>query len=90
MQQLKISLVCGESLVFRRVLLHIKEFVNQPCQMQKSNYWIHFPSTDEEIEREKAAWQESYDFPCAIGAIDCTHIHILKPSVHGDEYINRK
>nr|CAH7744593.1 unnamed protein product [Callosobruchus chinensis] len=58
--------------------------------IQKSDYWIHFPSTDEEFEREKVAWQQAYNFPCAIGAIDCTHIPILKPAAHGDEYINRK
>nr|CAH7754861.1 unnamed protein product [Callosobruchus chinensis] len=45
--------------------------------IQKSDYWIHFPSTDEEFER-------------AIGARDCTHIPILKPAARGDEYINRK
>lgn len=31
-----------------------------------------------------------YNFPNAIGAIDCTHVLILKPTTHGDEYINRK
>nr|CAH7728261.1 unnamed protein product [Callosobruchus chinensis] len=58
--------------------------------IRKYDYWIHFPSTDEEFEREKVAWQQAYNFPCAIGAIDCTHIPILKPAAHGDEYINRK
>ncbi|CAH1957498.1 unnamed protein product [Acanthoscelides obtectus] len=31
-----------------------------------------------------------YKFPTAIGVIDCTHIGILKPNRHGDEYIDRK
>ncbi|CAH2011546.1 unnamed protein product [Acanthoscelides obtectus] len=26
----------------------------------------------------------------AIGAIDCTHIPILNPFIHADEYVNRK
>lgn len=61
-----------------------------PRIMGKANYWIHFPSTDEEFEREKTAWQEAYNFPCAIGAVDCTQVPILKPTIHGDEYVNRK
>lgn len=28
--------------------------------------------------------------PRVIGAIDCTHVKITKPSIHGDEYVNRK
>ncbi|CAH1986422.1 unnamed protein product [Acanthoscelides obtectus] len=35
-------------------------------------------------------WHSMYKFPAAIGVIDCTHIGILKPNRHGDEYINRK
>ncbi|CAH2020636.1 unnamed protein product [Acanthoscelides obtectus] len=35
-------------------------------------------------------WQSIYTFPTAIGVIDCTHIGILKPNRHGNEYINLK
>ncbi|XP_046674737.1 putative nuclease HARBI1 [Homalodisca vitripennis] len=56
----------------------------------KKNVWIKFPSTREEMEQQKANWQEKYRFPSAIGAVDCTQIPIRKPSDHGDEYINRK
>ncbi|CAH1995415.1 unnamed protein product [Acanthoscelides obtectus] len=38
----------------------------------------------------KRIWPSMYTFPTAIGVIDCTHIGILKPNRHGDEYINRK
>ncbi|XP_018565377.1 putative nuclease HARBI1 [Anoplophora glabripennis] len=58
--------------------------------IRKSNIWIQFPSTTEALEQEKHKWQEKYNFPSAIGAIDCTHIPIIKPAVHGDEYVNRK
>ncbi|CAH1974457.1 unnamed protein product [Acanthoscelides obtectus] len=33
---------------------------------------------------------KKFHFPSAIGAIDCTHIPILKPFIHADEYVNRK
>lgn len=36
------------------------------------------------------SWKKRKQFPHAIGAIDCTHITILKPTHFGDEYINRK
>jgi hypothetical protein len=52
--------------------------------------WIKFSSTEDEFEAAIADWQVSYKFPCAIGALDCTHIPNRIPSVHGDEYINRK
>jgi hypothetical protein len=58
--------------------------------VEKVPLWIKFPSTKEEFEGAKADWQVLYKFPCAIGALDCTHIQIRKPSAHGDEYINRK
>jgi hypothetical protein len=58
--------------------------------LEKVPLWIKFPSTEEEFEAAKAYWQVSYKFACAIGVLDCTHISIRRPSVHGDEYINRK
>jgi hypothetical protein len=56
----------------------------------KANDWIKFPSTIEEINTAKAQWQTRFRLPTVIGALDCTHVEILKPNVHGDEYINRK
>lgn len=58
--------------------------------LQKSDDWVHFPSTEAELEDEKQVWRRKYKFPCAIGAIDCSLFAIKKPSVHGDEYICRK
>lgn len=40
----------------------------------------------------KRLWFSKFGYPSVIGAIDCTHIKIRKPSQanFGDEYINRK
>ena len=55
-----------------------------------TNEWIKFPTTNQEIVDAKQAWQQKYTFPTALGVIDCTHVGIMKPNLHGDEYINRK
>lgn len=60
-----------------------------PRIVAKSRQWISFP-TRNSVQKARADWAERYSFPFAIGAIDCTHVPILKPSHHGDEYINRK
>lgn len=57
---------------------------------KKSNLWIKFPASQEEVTIAKREWMEKYTMPTAIGTIDCTHIRIPKPSQNGDEYINRK
>ncbi|CAH1995913.1 unnamed protein product [Acanthoscelides obtectus] len=56
----------------------------------QANEWIKFPSTIHELMEAKRIWQSMYQFLTAIRIIDYTHIGILKPNRHGDEYINRK
>jgi hypothetical protein len=58
--------------------------------VEKAPLWIKFPRTEQQFEAAKADWQVSYKFPCAVGALDSTHIPIRKYLVHADEYINRK
>lgn len=61
--------------------------------VEKADLWIKFPTTREEIRQSQQLWQLQNVIPAAIGAIDCTHVKILKPGGkrgHGDEYINRK
>lgn len=58
--------------------------------IDRSGNWIHFPSTAAEVNEAKLLWQENYRMPSVIGALDCTHVVIRKPVLHGDEYINRK
>lgn len=56
----------------------------------QADKWIKFPTTENEIVEAKTLWQSKYRFPTMIGVVDCTHIGIEKPKVHGDEYVNRK
>ncbi|CAH1970158.1 unnamed protein product [Acanthoscelides obtectus] len=56
----------------------------------QSNEWIKFPTTNHELKEVMRIWQSMYKFPTAIGVVDCTDIGILKPTRHGDGYINRK
>jgi hypothetical protein len=58
--------------------------------LENSDEWIKFRSTNDSINEAKQQWQKRYHFPAAIGALDCTQVRILKPSIHGDEYVNRK
>lgn len=58
--------------------------------MQKKDQWIRFPASEAAMQNAQTEWQERYEFPGAVGAVDCTHIQIKKPHNHGDEYINRK
>lgn len=58
--------------------------------LEKSDDWVHFPSNEAEFDEAKRLWRRKYNFPCAIGAIDCSLFAIKKPSIHGDEYVCRK
>lgn len=56
----------------------------------RANDWIHFPTTEQEFNEAKRLWQRRYNFPHAIGALDCSLFAILKPNVRGDDYVCRK
>jgi len=51
--------------------------------------WVRFPMTDIERFAAKEKFRTApQPFMGAIGAIDCTHIHILAPRQHEEAYVN--
>jgi hypothetical protein len=42
------------------------------------------------MDKAKTDWTSKFLIPTAIGAVHCTHVHIIKPSEFSDEYVNRK
>jgi hypothetical protein len=51
--------------------------------------WIKFPATPEDRQAAVRLFQRApQPFPGAMGAIDCTHIYILKPREHEEAYVN--
>lgn len=66
----------------------VKEVIDKI--VSRAHHWIHFPTTINEINEAKIVWQRRFRMPTVVGALDCTHIQIKKPTIHGDEYVNRK
>ena len=60
------------------------------ANVTKADTWIQFSVDPADFQAAKDDWQNKSAFPCAIGALDCTHVQILKQGLHGDEYICRK
>lgn len=58
----------------------------------QSQEWVTWPTrSQQQLQEAKSNWYEKFEYPSAIGAIDCTHIRIEKPSgAIGNEYVNRK
>ncbi|KAG5863657.1 hypothetical protein JTB14_024337 [Gonioctena quinquepunctata] len=52
--------------------------------------FIQLPNTRDERQVIKATYMDRHSFPGAVGAIDCTHIAILKPREDEHNFINRK
>lgn len=51
--------------------------------------FIRFPSTQEEILREKQRFHQAAGFPCVLGCVDGTHVPIKCPG-NNMTYMNRK
>lgn len=52
--------------------------------------FVSFPQTRVERNRIKQRFMENFAFPGTIGAVDCTHIAILKPLEDEHNFMNRK
>ncbi|XP_011860407.1 PREDICTED: putative nuclease HARBI1 [Vollenhovia emeryi] len=55
-----------------------------------THQWIQFPRTEEKRTASKRRFQEARQFKGVIGCIDCTHVAIVKPSIHEEVYSNHK
>ena len=58
--------------------------------LRRTGQYIHFPTTIAQITDIKQDLFQIANFPNVIGAIDCTHIQTLPPSIHKHIYRNRK
>ena len=45
----------------------------------KAGTWVQFPVDPANFPGAKDGWQNNFAFPYAIGALDCTHVQILRP-----------
>lgn len=52
--------------------------------------FIKFPATPEQKQEIKNEFFRRFNFPGIIGAIDCTHVRILCPTLEEHNYLNRK
>lgn len=52
--------------------------------------WICFPTTNEAKNNIKEGFMQLFNFPGVVGAVDCTHIEILRPLAEEHNYLNRK
>ncbi|XP_055910401.1 putative nuclease HARBI1 [Eupeodes corollae] len=75
--------------VHQSTVSRVVQQVSAEIASQAKN-WIIFPHTVEEILEAQRLWSSKYEFPYAIGALDCTHVGIRKPLTYHEEYINRK
>ncbi|CAH2016404.1 unnamed protein product [Acanthoscelides obtectus] len=54
------------------------------------NYFLQFPKTTEEWKKIALDFQERWDFPHCLGAMDGKHVQITAPVGSGSYYFNYK
>lgn len=64
--------------------------ITQIIDQHLADAFIKFPDGRDERQLNKATFMDRFGFPGAVGAIDCTHIAILKPKVDEHNFLNRK
>ncbi|XP_063894947.1 putative nuclease HARBI1 [Helicoverpa armigera] len=70
-----------------RCLKEVTTALNAPHIVRK---YIKFPQNINERNLIKRQFYDKYGLPGVIGCIDCTHIAIVRPSEHEEQYFNRK
>ncbi|XP_013134227.1 PREDICTED: putative nuclease HARBI1 [Papilio polytes] len=55
-----------------------------------SNKWVQFPQTSTQRTKIKQGFYSKFNFPGVIGAIDCTHVAIVRPAANEPCFYNRK
>ncbi|XP_069109344.1 putative nuclease HARBI1 [Argopecten irradians] len=70
-----------------RVIQRVTNALNRQEVVTK---FISFPISAEAVRKHQADFYAVARFPGVIGAIDGTHIRILRPSINEPEFVNRK
>lgn len=70
-----------------RVIQRVTNSLNNPNCVKR---FISFPITADVIRKHQADFYAVARFPGVVGAIDGTHIRIIRPSTHEPEFVNRK
>ncbi|RVE43608.1 hypothetical protein evm_011728 [Chilo suppressalis] len=70
-----------------RCLQEVTNALNNTDILKK---YIRFPQNGTERNHIKRRFYEKYGLPGVIGCIDCTHVAIIRPAQHEEQYFNRK
>lgn len=70
-------------------------FISRILVQNLAEQYVKFPSNENEITRVTEGFRIQDQMPCILGALDCTHITIIKPNIqeaehHPRHYRNRK
>ncbi|XP_062602602.1 putative nuclease HARBI1 [Saccostrea cucullata] len=70
-----------------RIVQKVSTALTRPHIIQR---YIKFPTDAQTIHRHKTDFHAIANFPGVLGAIDGTHVRILRPTVNEEEFVNRK
>ncbi|XP_064486033.1 putative nuclease HARBI1 [Ornithodoros turicata] len=68
----------------------IHQVINAMQEPEVMQRWIQFPCDSASAQDIKEGFFETYGFPGTLGAIDCTHVAIVAPSLNESAFVNRK
>ncbi|CAG5019295.1 unnamed protein product [Parnassius apollo] len=70
-----------------RCLQEVTTALNAPHILRKH---IRFPQNRNERNLIKRKFYDKYGLPAVVGCINCSHVAIVRPSEHEEQYFNRK